>query len=168
MNKFIGIEEKFIVLNTKRFEEMNKEYRAAFDTKADHPAVTRLIEALERFALSYQETTGKQLTQKYIAFNQDEPYANALWEVIREFEVLKKRNENIRIIVGLEGGIVQGASSTTDVELTVFDYDTDGAEGDDLFVNTDGSTCLVTQPGSVTEPEWVEANLKKLLEEEKN
>jgi len=47
--------------------------------------------------------------------------------------------EPVRVIVGVEGGIVQGASSNIPVELLVLDYDIEGAEDVIQVPQSDGS-----------------------------
>lgn len=37
-----------------------------------------------------------------------------------------------KIIVHIEGGMVQNVLTNTDIELIIYDYDTDGAEPEDL------------------------------------
>jgi hypothetical protein len=39
-----------------------------------------------------------------------------------------------RIVIGLEGGIIQGATSNVPIEYLVYDYDIEGADGDDIAV----------------------------------
>lgn len=64
-------EEKFIVINKKRFDEIGK----------DHPAVDQFLSALQNLNETY-ETTGKKMDQKYIVCNQDEPYAEKVLNII--------------------------------------------------------------------------------------
>ena len=64
------------------------------------------------------------------------------------------------IVAGLEGGIVQGASATCPVDLIVVDYDTEGADLEDIIQTpqSDGGfvEALIGEPGVVVDPAWVE------------
>jgi hypothetical protein len=75
--------EIFIVINRKRFKELNdtqkKDDGAMFKS---HTAVLKLEMALYNFVRTYEEETGKQLGQKYIVCNQDEPYADEVARLV--------------------------------------------------------------------------------------
>ena len=74
---FEGISEQFIVINTKRFEEMR-------NTNGEQDeAVLKFYEHLIEFQEAYENKTGKKLDQKYIAINQDEQYAEEVWKIIK-------------------------------------------------------------------------------------
>jgi hypothetical protein len=82
-----GIEYKFIVINKKRFEEM-KECSLKVDDKGKTlfqagVAVSKFLAALHEFSLEYSKITGKDLDQKYLVVNQDEPYAEEVWKLIK-------------------------------------------------------------------------------------
>ena len=81
-------EEKFIVINLKRFEELNDEYSAPW---RDHPAVEKLNEALTDFTEAYESDVGKPLDQKYYVVNQDEPYADNVIKFILDNETKKEK-----------------------------------------------------------------------------
>lgn len=74
------IEDKFIVLNKKRFEELKDNY-GNYDI-----SVHNLISSLNKFCETYELKTGKKLNQKYIVCNQDEFYADKIWEIIKANE----------------------------------------------------------------------------------
>lgn len=65
-------EEKFIVINTKRFIELNEPMSFC----REHPAILILQEAWEDFKEAYERDTGKVLNRKYYVVNQDESYAD--------------------------------------------------------------------------------------------
>jgi hypothetical protein len=67
-------DDKFIVINRKRFEELNNIFHET-GSNNNHPAVDSLTEALDIFAKRYKYTTGRHLNQKYLVCNQNEPYA---------------------------------------------------------------------------------------------
>jgi hypothetical protein len=75
--------EKFIVINRKRFKELNdtqkKDDGAMFKS---HSAALKLEMALYNFVRTYEKETGKQLDQKYIVCNQDEPYADKVARLV--------------------------------------------------------------------------------------
>ena len=94
---------KFLVINFKRLEELNENYaipdcncREAACPHAplfteDHPAVNRLISAVNNFNRVYEKTWGKKMNQKYYVCNQDEPYAKKVIDTILEGEDAKGR-----------------------------------------------------------------------------
>lgn len=68
----------------------------------------------------------------------------------------------VRVVVGLEGGIVQGASADAPVELIVLDYDVDSFDDDNPPLDvpqSDGSIseAYVNEPWIEHDPTWVEA-----------
>jgi hypothetical protein len=67
-------DDKFIVINRKRFEELNNIFHEA-GFNSSQPAVSSLAEALGMFVKRYEYVTGRSLNQKYLVCNQDEPYA---------------------------------------------------------------------------------------------
>ena len=87
-------EEKFIVINHKRFKELDdvapsrdRMGEAMFSRR--HRANQMLEEALENWRAAYENDTGKKLNQKYYVVNQDEPYADKVWELIKKGEESK-------------------------------------------------------------------------------
>jgi hypothetical protein len=66
-------EGKFIVINKKRFTEL----------LPDHiDVVKKFSNALTEFVENYKHLTGKQMNQRYIVCNLDEPYAERVKEII--------------------------------------------------------------------------------------
>lgn len=84
MPKFIFDEEKFIVVNTKRFNEMNNLHGST------HPAVIQFLRAIRDFNIAYENTTLKAMDQKYVVVNLDEPYAPEVVRIIAEGEENKE------------------------------------------------------------------------------
>ena len=80
-------EEKFIVLNVKRMEELNE----CMPYLAEHPSVIELTTALKRFTLSYRDEVGKPLNQKYYVVNQDESYAKKIIKIVLKNETKKEK-----------------------------------------------------------------------------
>jgi hypothetical protein len=75
--------DKFIVINKKRFEELNEAAKIPPNGYfTNHRAVVKLKIALYEFAEAYERHTGKKLDQKYIACNQNEPYAGKVAALI--------------------------------------------------------------------------------------
>lgn len=86
-----GYEEKFIVINMKRFEELNDEYPGdTYFGFADNKAVTNLLIALEEFRKTYEANIGP-LDQKYYICNQDEPYAQKIIDMLLDGETQKEK-----------------------------------------------------------------------------
>lgn len=76
-------EEKFIVINFKRLYEIEElTGNPSMDFEKMHPECMKLLDAINIFEAKYKEITGKKMSQKYIVCNQDEPYAEAIWEII--------------------------------------------------------------------------------------
>lgn len=77
------LENKFLVLNYKRFKEI-EELSGNPEMKASktHPAIANLIGAYELFIYEYERLTGKKLNQRYYVCNQDEPYADEVINII--------------------------------------------------------------------------------------
>ena len=75
MNK-LNYEEKFIVINKKRFAEITE---LNFDARR---FVDALLRAVENFSDVYEYVTGKKIDQKYYVCNQDEPYADKVRDII--------------------------------------------------------------------------------------
>jgi hypothetical protein len=74
-----ALDEKFIVINTKRFEEMAAIERGGYFGCADG---ILLRQAITKFVQAYEHTTGKKMDQKYLVCNQDEPYADEVARII--------------------------------------------------------------------------------------
>lgn len=66
-----------------------------------------------------------------------------------------------RVVVALEGGLVQGASSDLPVDMVVVDYDTEGGDDEDIvdLPQNDGSTAESFIRGEYVDidPAWVDA-----------
>jgi hypothetical protein len=86
------LKNKFIVINTKRFEEMNEYWQRVHNLSNDeyHPCTMIFLEALAEFISDYKRITEKEMNQKYIVCNQDEPYAQDVLEIIINGEKEKK------------------------------------------------------------------------------
>lgn len=77
----------------------------------------------------------------------------SLWETVREFDRLRAENARLqaalaaprRVVIGVEGGIVQGASADGPCMVVVLDYDTDG----------DRDALVVPQSGEGEAEAWV-------------
>lgn len=80
-------EEKFIVINKKRFSELVEHSNSGLAGLI----VQMFIDHLNSFKAAYQATTGKTLNQKYYVVNQDEPYAEKVLDLIEQGEAKKKR-----------------------------------------------------------------------------
>jgi hypothetical protein len=72
------LENKFIVINEKRFQELSD--------KNLNSVVQDFLNSLERFKSIYEFYIGKKLDQKYIVCNQDEPYSEQIAKIILENE----------------------------------------------------------------------------------
>ncbi|GHV91193.1 hypothetical protein AGMMS50268_16960 [Spirochaetia bacterium] len=81
------LDEKFIVINRKRFEEM-----AAIEPGGYFrcPEGALLENAIMVFTRDYECITGKKMNQKYVVCNLDEPYADEVVRIILEGEREKK------------------------------------------------------------------------------
>ena len=75
-------EDKFIVINRKRLEEMKSIDSDKWRKKYAKNAAQHLEDALRLFNNSYKEFVGKKLDQKYYVCNQDEPYAQEVIDCI--------------------------------------------------------------------------------------
>jgi hypothetical protein len=71
-------ENKFIVINKKRFDEVEDKYFAI-----------ELLFAISAFKEDYEQKTGKKMDQEYIVCNQDEPYVGNVLKEILEGEERK-------------------------------------------------------------------------------
>ena len=87
MKKFKFNENKFVVVNTKRFNEMNEV------TQSIHPAVENFFKALSALNVAYENVMGKPMDHKYIVVNVDEPYSSQVMELIVKGEEAKKSDE---------------------------------------------------------------------------
>jgi hypothetical protein len=70
----IDAENRFVIINRKHINEL---YEISPSDAEDFQA------AVDNFYAAYTVATGKFLNQKYLACNQDEPYANAVWQLIQ-------------------------------------------------------------------------------------
>lgn len=81
-------EEKFIVINKKRLQELNEVCgKGRWFPIAD--AVSDLEDAINHFVESYEANVDKKLNQKYYVVNQDEPYASEVFKIISQGEDAK-------------------------------------------------------------------------------
>jgi hypothetical protein len=94
-------EEKFIVINTKIFDEMEKEdwilkkhpeftYKSFWPSRKKKEAFLNALEDLKDW---YEILTKKKLNQKYYICNQDEPYAKEVIDIILKGESLKNKKK---------------------------------------------------------------------------
>ena len=62
--------------------------------------------------------------------------------------------EDLRIVIQVEGGVVQDICSNSEVPIKsyIIDYDTEGADGDELMTTSDGDEFV----GHLTEIYWNE------------
>ena len=75
-------ENKFAVINKKRLIELDN----ANHKSEMHEANAMLLNALKEWSDAYEDDTGKELDQEYLVVNQDEPYANEIWQLIKDNE----------------------------------------------------------------------------------
>jgi hypothetical protein len=80
-------QDKFIVINRKRFDELPLD-TSYFQLNS---AAVKLECAITKFSKDYEEMTGKKMDQRYIVCNQDEPYADEVARVILEGEAVKEK-----------------------------------------------------------------------------
>ncbi|MFP3041864.1 hypothetical protein LQZ19_08585 [Treponema primitia] len=86
--------DRFIVINQKRFDELNEKEKTGPDSFFQSSiAVLKVYEALNNFSTEYEKSTGKKLNQKYIVCNQDEPYAEEVARIILEGEKAKLKEK---------------------------------------------------------------------------
>lgn len=74
----------------------------------------------------------------------------------------KKRDDIVRVVVGVEGGVVQGVSAThPGVEVLVLDYDIDGADDGTYAsvpqVGGEPSDAFLIHHDTDEDPDWVNA-----------
>ena len=83
--------EKFLVINRKRFEELNDQTSCGCGSReamcgcfdfGDCKEVEQLKKAIEKFNKAYKERVGEAISQRYYVVNQDEPYANNILNII--------------------------------------------------------------------------------------
>lgn len=98
--------EKFIVINTKRFDELNDNTRhttcSCREAGCPHEPmfipiseeIKLLLKAIKNFNKAYEERIGKKINQKYYVCNQDEPYAQDVIDIILKGEDEKQRKES--------------------------------------------------------------------------
>ncbi len=92
----------------------------------------------------------------------DEAHAAALAAL--EGNCCRTAPEPIRVYVGVEGGVVQGASANVPMELVVVDYDIDGARDAIPVPQAGGGTSLacVVDHAVLVDPETVQALWRQL------
>ncbi len=110
--------DKFLVINRQRFEDLYKAMiEKGIDTGGDkQTAFYDLAAALQTFSNAYKELVGdNKLDHTYYVVNSDEPYAEAVWalikadkkpEPVRDFEAPVYRQEllNLLAILHRDGG----------------------------------------------------------------
>ena len=89
----IKFEEKFIVINKKRFNEMFYAAKSESDKNDTEAVENNLIEAIGEFVREYERITGNNFPDnKYLVCNQDEPYADTVKNIILQGEQQKVSN----------------------------------------------------------------------------
>lgn len=83
-------EDKFIVINRKRLTELNEQFPLGVRGFGSNKQVLDFIDTLNNLVHFYQDNIG-QMNQKYYVVNQDEPYADQIWEIIKKGEEEKER-----------------------------------------------------------------------------
>ena len=73
--------------------------------------------------------------------------------------------EDIRIVIQVEGGVVQDICSNSEVPIRVYivDYDTEGADCDELMTTSDGDEFV----GHLEEIHWNESLVNSLFNSSK-
>ena len=82
------VEDKFIVINKKRLQELNDASPWGSLGLGPNEYVTAFLGALENLNSAYMDT-GKEMNQKYWVVNQDEPYADEVIKLILDGEAKK-------------------------------------------------------------------------------
>lgn len=64
-----------------------------------------------------------------------------------------------KLFIGLQGGLVQGATANCDIDYVVADHDTDGTDGGDdiVFLPTWDTEVVISDPGILVDPAVCEA-----------
>lgn len=78
-------QNKFIVINRKRFEELAAavlKNTNELEIKCANRYIDHLESAISMFQELYEEKTGLKMDQKYYVCNQDEPYAQEVIDCI--------------------------------------------------------------------------------------
>ncbi len=84
--------DKFLVINRKRFDEL---FKAMVEKKVDRTIFYDLAAALQDFYEMYKElVSGKKLDHTYYVVNADEPYAEAVWALIKDDKAPPGIDEN--------------------------------------------------------------------------
>jgi len=73
--------KEFIVINTKRFDELNAAAPSAFSTK-NNDAIENFLTALKRLNDTYEAKVGKKMDQTYHVCNQDEDFAGDVLNIM--------------------------------------------------------------------------------------
>ena len=113
MSNLEDLEDKFIVINKKRFKELNEAYHSKKHSIFGHPVLHQLGAALDALQISYKRMTGNPMDQKYIVCNQDEPYAEEVARIILEGEARKNGTEPAKVSEDVERDIES-------VELSIY------------------------------------------------
>ena len=69
--------------------------------------------------------------------------------------------EDLRIVIQVEGGVVQDICSNSEVPIQAYivDYDIEGADGDELMTTSEGEEFV----GHLTEIHWNESHVNSLF-----
>lgn len=88
-------EEKFIVINEKRFDEILESVKNEnkYDKLYAEGVIKHFLGSLELLNYWYKTFTGKELDQKYYVCNQDEPYAQEVIDIILRGESNKIKED---------------------------------------------------------------------------
>ena len=90
--------------------------------------------------------------------NEEDPHRNDYFFALRE-RVRSEGTTAPRLGIRLEGGVIQSTFSDAPVDIIVIDYDTDGADEDDLFPmpqdDGDTSPCYLQEYASAVMPEEI-------------
>lgn len=83
-NTMKRLENKFIVINKKRFREMLEEAEKAGGIAPIYAMekMQDLEDSLALFQDAYERIVGKKMNQKYISINEDEEYAQEVVDII--------------------------------------------------------------------------------------
>ena len=113
-------------------------------------------------ALRHYQTAPENVRDKHHIATDGGIFAELSTEEIDELcGRINAPEEETTIVVGLEGGLVQGASSNVDgINMIVLDYDTEGADDDEVTAvsqpgGSEGAKAVIGQWPVVLNSEWV-------------
>lgn len=93
-------------------------------------------------------------------------WGDDLWNNMIELQKVETaaNSKPIDVVVWLEGGIVQGALASTEVQVNVIDYDTDGwGEDEDIIAIPQGDGTVVGGFATIIQAEMKPARTSELL-----